>query len=80
VQDDICPREVDLQPRARVGVLRRQLGRKPDQCAHLGSFVEIRGRLFDGVDRLPCVSGENQVIDGLAEHLMFRKPLCGLAM
>ena len=77
---DVCPSKVDLQPRARIGVLRRQLGRKPDQRAHLGLFVQIPGRLLDGIDRLPCVASEDQVIDGLAEHLVFGKPLRGSAV
>ena len=35
VKYDVRPSKVDLQPRAPIGVLRRQLGRKPDQHAHL---------------------------------------------
>jgi hypothetical protein len=79
-QYHVCPRKVDLQPGARIGVLRRQLGRKPDQRAQLGLLVQIAGRLLDGVDRLGCIAGQEQVIDGLAEHLVFQKPLCGSAV
>jgi aminomethyltransferase len=56
-------------------VLRRQLGREPDQRAHLGSFVQIRGCELYSIDCLPCVAVKDQVIDGLAQHLMFGKPL-----
>ena len=80
VKYDVRPSEVDLQPRAPIGVLRRQLGRKPDQCAHLGLLHQIRGRLLDGIDRLPSVAGKDQVIDRLAEHLVFGEPLRGSAV
>ena len=43
-------------------------------------FVQIPGRLLDGIDRLPFVAGENQVIDGVTEHLVFQEPLCGSAV
>jgi len=65
---------------AHIGVLRRQFGRKPDQHAHLGLFVQIPCGLLDRIDRLLCVASEDQVIDGLAEHLVIGKPLRGSAV
>jgi hypothetical protein len=68
---DVGPCEVDLEPRAHSGVLRRQFGGEADQSVHLRLFIQTRARLLDCIDCLQCIARQNQVIDSLTEHLMF---------